>query len=270
MESRKYYRVLDIAGSDSIGGAGLQADLKTFSALGCYGMFAVTALVNEDTVSVRGIHDVPADFVRGQIISALDDLGANAVKTGMLHDRDVIDIVTDTLAPYKINNLVVDPVMVNTAGQPLLEAGAVKSLRDKLIPMARIITPNLPEAEILLGRKIEGEDFENAARDLAGVFGVSVMLKAGHLESETLTDYYYNAETGNHFPLSSRKVNTRNTNGTGCTLSAAITAKLAHGLPLDEAVREAKEYVAGAIAAGALYDIGRGHGSVHHFYRYWT
>ncbi len=263
-------RALTIAGSDPRGGAGLQADLKTFSALGVYGMSAVVAVVDENTVGVTGVHPVPVRFVEGQIRSCLDDIGADAVKIGMLHSSELIRAVGDTLAPYRIANIVLDPVMVATSGDALLESDAVATLRDELIPTVAVITPNVPEAEMLLGSRIDSpKQFSDAARDLSQGGRVSVLLKAGHLDGDTVTDIFYNARTGAVTRLSSPRVDTVNTHGTGCTLSSAFAAYLAGGASLDEAAVKAKEYISAAIAAGAGYSIGHGHGPVNHFYRYW-
>ena len=248
---KHYKRVLTIAGSDPSGGAGIQADLKTFSACGCYGMSAIVAVVDENTVGVTGVHPVPVDFVTGQIRSVLDDIGADAVKIGMLHSSELIRAVRETLAAYDIRNIVLDPVMVATSGDRLLQEEAIATLQEELVPFVRVITPNIPEAEILLGRK------------------VSVLLKAGHLHDTELIDVFYNAETDKATPLRSMRLDTPNTHGTGCTLSSAVAAFLAHGLPLDEAVVCAKEYINAAIIAGAEYEIGKGHGPVHHFFNFW-
>lgn len=270
---KRYETALTIAGSDPSGGAGIQADLKTFSALGVYGASAIVAIVDENTLGVYNVHPVPVDFVIGQIRSVLDDIGANAVKIGMLHDSELIGAVKDTLAEYKwVTNIVVDPVMVATSGDALLVPEAVATLRDELIPHSRIITPNLPEASMLLDRKIEAEDqLEEAARDLSETAGghVSVMLKGGHLADDTLVDVFYNAETGKSMRLPALKVDTMNTHGTGCTLSSAIAAWLAKGADLETAVVNAKEYINLAIMAGAEYKIGKGHGPVHHFHNLW-
>lgn len=271
MNSNKktYKRALTIAGSDPSGGAGIQADLKTFSACGCFGTSAIVAVVDENTVGVTGVHPVPVDFVVGQIRSVLDDIGADAVKIGMLHSSELIRAVRDTLARYDIRNVVLDPVMVATSGDPLLQQEAVATLRDELIPRVRVITPNIPEAEILLGRKLpRQEELPDAARELSQGGRVSVFLKAGHLDDE-LVDIFYNAESDEVIPLRSKRIRTVNTHGTGCTLSSAIAAFLARGFALNEAATRAKEYIAEAIAAGAAYDIGHGHGPVHHFYRFW-
>lgn len=271
-ETMKHYkRALTIAGSDPSGGAGIQADLKTFSACGCFGTSAIVAVVDENTVGVTGVHPIPVKFVTGQIRSVLDDIGTDAVKIGMLHSSELIRAVRDTLARYAIRNVVLDPVMVATSGDPLLQQEAISTLRDELIPTVRIITPNIPEAELLLGRKIDRQDsLPEAARELSrNGGGVSVFLKAGHLHDEELVDIFYNAEEDRILPLRSRRLATRNTHGTGCTLSSALAAFLARGCSLDEAATQAKEYIAGAIEAGAAYEIGHGHGPVHHFYRFW-
>ena len=267
---KSYTRCLSIAGSDPSGGAGLQADLKTFSALGCYGMTAVVAVVDENTVGVTGVHPVPVDFVTGQIRSCLDDIGADAVKIGMLHSSELILAVRDTLAAYPVDNIVLDPVMVATSGDPLLREDAISTLRDELIPRAKVITPNIPEAEILLGRKLTiDDDLSEAARQLSQGGCVSVFLKAGHLDTSTLTDILYDATTDTIHTMESPKVDTVNTHGTGCTLSSAIAAYLAKGYPLPQACRQAKEYISQAIISGSAYRIGHGHGPVNHFHSLW-
>lgn len=269
--TRQYRRALTIAGSDPSGGAGLQADLKTFSALGCYGTSVVVAVVDENTVGVTGVHPVPVEFVTGQIRSVLDDVGTDAIKIGMLHSSELIVAVRDTLARYDVRDIVLDPVMVATSGDPLLEADAVATLRDELIPHARVITPNIPEAELLLGHAVSAQsELPDAARQLSALCGgVSVFLKAGHLSDAELIDIFYNAETGRETELKSRRLDTPNTHGTGCTLSSALAASLAKGMDLDSAARAAKEYIARAIEAGAAYSIGHGHGPVHHFHQWW-
>lgn len=269
----RYKTALTIAGSDPSGGAGLQADLKTFSALGVYGSSAVVAVVDENTVGVYGVHPIPLNFVQGQIRSVLNDIGADAIKIGMLHDSELIRGVLSTLREYPdIRRIVLDPVMVATSGDPLLQPEAVATLRDELVPYARVITPNIPEASLLLGETVDHQDqLEDAARALSHLTDakVSVMLKAGHLENDSLIDIFYNAETDRSQRLASPRVNTVNTHGTGCTLSSAIAAYLAKGADLDNAARLAKEYIAAAIAAGAAYEIGHGHGPVHHFHSLW-
>lgn len=271
---KKYNTALTIAGSDPSGGAGLQADLKTFSALGVYGASAVVAVVDENTVGVYGVHPIPESFVAGQIRSVLGDIGADAVKIGMLHSSDLIRTVLSTLREYPdVRRIVLDPVMVATSGDPLLQPEAIATLRDELMPYCTVITPNLPEASLLLGETIDRQDqLEDAARALSRMAGgsVSVMLKAGHLEgADTLVDIFYNAESDSCLHLPSPKLATPNTHGTGCTLSSAIAAWLARGASLDEAARRGKDYIAAAVTAGADYQIGHGHGPVHHFHRWW-
>jgi hydroxymethylpyrimidine/phosphomethylpyrimidine kinase len=270
-QGKKHYkRVLTIAGSDPSGGAGIQADLKTFSACGCFGTSAIVAVVDENTVGVTDVHPVPVHFVTGQIRSVLDDIGTDAVKIGMLHSSELIRAVKKTLSAYDIKHIVLDPVMVATSGDKLLQEEAIETLKRELVPFARVITPNLPEAEVLLGRKINGQhDFLPAIRELSAGCDVSVLLKAGHLKGDMLTDVFYNAETEEILELSSERVHTVNTHGTGCTLSSAIAAFLARGMSLNDAVRHAKEYVVSAIAAGAEYEAGKGHGPVHHFFGFW-
>lgn len=242
---RTYKRALTIAGSDPSGGAGIQADLKAFSACGCFGTSAIVAVVDENTVGVTGVHPVPVEFVVGQIRSVLDDIGADAIKIGMLHSSELIRAVKETLAHYAIRNIVLDPVMVATSGDALLQRDAVATLRDELIPCARVITPNIPEAELLLGERLtRQEELPDAARRLSRDGRVSVLLKAGHLQDNMLTDIFYNAETDRILPLRSPRVETVNTHGTGCTLSSAFAAFLARGFELDEAATRAKEYIA--------------------------
>ena len=270
-DMKRYHTALTIAGSDPSGGAGLQADLKTFSALGVYGSTAVVAVVDENTAGVYGVHPIPVEFVKGQIRSVLSDVGADAVKIGMLHSSELILGVLDTMREYPLlRDVVLDPVMVATSGDPLLLPDAAGTLASQLIPYSRVITPNLPEAELLLGHKIDGQsDFEDAVLSGTGGGKVSVLLKAGHLDNAELTDYFYNAESGEMLRLTSPRVVTANTHGTGCTLSSAIAAMLALGYDLNDAVRGAKKYISDAIKAGADYQIGIGHGPVHHFHRWW-
>lgn len=267
MKPKEYKRVMTIAGSDPSGGAGVQADIKTISTCGCYATSAIAALVNENTMGVYGVFPVPESFVAAQIRSILDDVGTDAVKIGMLHSAELIRIVKTTLDEYpRIHNIVLDPVMVATSGDPLLEQEAVATLRDLLIPRSRIITPNVPEAEMLLGQKIRSQDeLPEAAVELSRL-GTSVMIKAGHLSGARLIDIFYNAETRETISLESERIDTVNTHGTGCTLSSAIASFLAKGNTLNESVRLAKEYISKAIESGALYKIGKGHGPVDHFH----
>ncbi len=268
--TKSYHRVLTIAGSDPSGGAGIQADLKTMSACGCFGTSAITAVVDENTVGVFGVHPIPVPFVSGQIRSVLDDIGADAIKIGMLHSSELIRAIQETLEPYAIRNVVLDPVMVATSGDKLLLDEAIHSLKHELIPTVRVITPNIPEAEILSGQKIASQrDLPKVVKSLSCGGKVSVLLKAGHLTEDVLTDIFYNAETDELLELSSARVATKNTHGTGCTFSSAVASYLAKGLELNDAIRSAKEYINRAIVAGADYQIGKGHGPVHHFHPFW-
>ena len=266
---KTYNRVLTIAGSDSGGGAGIQADIKAISAMGCYAASAITAVTVQNTIGVQAVHPVPLDILEGQIHSVLSDIGADAVKIGMLHSAEVVNVVARMIEKYEIRNVVLDPVMVSTSGHRLIEDSAVEVLKDRLLPRARVLTPNIPEAEILIGRKISGEeDFPTVARELAEKYGISVFLKAGHLTGDTLTDYFYNAEDGSTTLLPSKRIYTQNTHGTGCTLSSAIAAALAKGEDLSTAAKSAKSYLEQAIISGADYEIGHGHGPVNHNFRF--
>ncbi len=264
---KHYTRVMTIAGSDPSGGAGIQADIKTISSIGCFATSAIVAVVDENTLGVSGVHPIPADFVVGQIHSILDDIGTDAVKIGMLHSSELTRAVRNALDSYpQINNIVFDPVMVATSGDPLFESDAVETFRSVLIPRTRIITPNIPEAELLLGHSISSqEDLPDAARELSRL-GCSVFLKAGHLDNDTLTDIFYNAETGKMLRLESPRIDTINTHGTGCTLSSALASYLALGCDCDSAARRAKDYITSALISGADYKIGHGHGPVNHFF----
>lgn len=264
---KKYPTVLTIAGSDSCGGAGIQADIKAISATGSYAASAITAITVQNTTGVTGVFPIPAGTISAQIEAVLGDIGAGAIKIGMLHSCEVIEAVRESLLKCKAGNIVLDPVMVSTSGHRLIEESAIASLTQRLIPMARVITPNIPEAEILAGEKISGEsDFRRMARKLSLGGSVSVMLKAGHLDGDELTDVFYNAEKDSFTELRSRRVRTPNTHGTGCTMSSAFASYLAQGLDLDDAARAAKDYLANAIVSGAGYEIGHGHGPVNHFW----
>ena len=264
---KQYNRVLTIAGSDSGGGAGIQADIKAISAMGCFAASAITAVTVQNTLGVEGVHPIPLDILRGQIEAVLSDIGANAVKVGMLHSSEVVELVAEMVDKYEIKNLVLDPVMVSTSGHRLIEESAIQTLREVLIPRARVITPNIPEAEILAGVKITSSaQFPEVARTLSMGGRVSVLLKAGHLTDECVEDLFYNAEDDTLTLLPSERIETPNTHGTGCTLSSAFAAAIARGEGLTEAARSAKDYIAAAIRSGADYQIGHGHGPVDHFF----
>lgn len=266
----KYSRVLTIAGSDSGGGAGVQADIKTISACGCYAASAITAITVQNTIGVQSVVGLPIEAIEGQMEAVLSDIGADCVKIGMLHSSEVIHCIAKALRKHKIEKVVLDTVMVSTSGHRLIEESAIETLIKELIPLATVITPNIPEAEILLGERINSqEDLIIAAQKLARKFNVSVLLKAGHLTNDLLTDYFYNNEKQLSLALTSKRLDTPNTHGTGCTLSSAIASMLAKGYEIEEAIQKAKEYLTGAIEEGANYQIGHGHGPVCHFWNLW-
>ena len=265
-----YFRALTLAGSDSGGGAGIQADLKTFSALGCFGMSVITALTAQNTHSVFGIFPVPPEFIGLQMDAVLSDIGTDAVKIGMLHSPEVIEMVAGKLIQWNCPNIVLDPVMISKSGDKLLRDDAVKALKTILIPKAFIITPNLPEASVLLGREVETpEDMVRAARDLTALGCANVLLKGGHLTGKDSSDLLFQKDTDTLTQLPGIRIDTPNSHGTGCSLSSAICAGLARGLGIEAAVKNAKAFITGALKAGAAYTTGKGHGPVHHFYALW-
>jgi hydroxymethylpyrimidine/phosphomethylpyrimidine kinase len=256
---------LTIAGSDSGGGAGIQADLKTFSALGAYGMSVLTAITAQNTRAVTAVFELPTEIVAAQIDAVISDIGADAVKTGMLSSSELIRVVAAKAREHGLSPLVVDPVMVAKAGDRLLREDAVVALRKELIPLATVATPNLPEAEVLAGRTVETlDEMRAAAEAIVGLGAKSVVVKGGHRQDDPI-DVFFDGER--HVELPARRIDTPNTHGTGCTLASAIAVFLARGEPLEAAVRGAKEYLTAAIQHA--YPIGHGHGPVHHFYRWW-
>jgi hydroxymethylpyrimidine/phosphomethylpyrimidine kinase len=270
IQEKTYYRVLTIAGSDSGGGAGIQADLKTIAANGCYGMTVITALTAQNTVGVSGIHAVPVEFVRSQMDAVLGDIGCDAVKIGMLFSPELIRTVAEGLKRHGVTKVVLDPVMVAQSGDKLLQDEAIEALREYLIPLADIITPNLPEASVLLGRDIQAaHSIADAAIELAGLGCRAVLIKGGHLDSTDCDDCLYLADEKRMVTLPGKRIDTRNNHGTGCTLSSAIASFVARGEGIEQAVRQAKDYITGAIRAGAAYRLGHGHGPVHHLFRVW-
>ncbi|MBN8981943.1 MAG: bifunctional hydroxymethylpyrimidine kinase/phosphomethylpyrimidine kinase [Rhizobiales bacterium] len=259
---------LTIAGSDSSAGAGIQADLKTFAALGVYGASAITALTAQNTKGVTAVHDAPASIVAAQIDAVFGDLDVKAVKIGMVSRRDIIEAIAAGLDRWKPKHVVVDPVMVATSGDRLLSADAVDALKRELFPRASIVTPNLPEAAALLETAIatiEGE-IEAQGRRLLEFGCPAVLVKGGHGKGTQSVDFLVTKDSVER--LAAMRVDTRNTHGTGCTLSSAVAAGLAKGESLEEAVRNAKAYVTAAIAASGRLGVGHGHGPVHHFHRF--
>lgn len=272
---KKYYRALTIAGSDSGGGAGIQADLKTFSALQCYGMSAVTALTAQNTQKVEDVYAVPPDFVRKQIQAIVNDIGVDAIKIGMLNSAEIVQAAVKEILELTNVKLVVDPVMVAKSGDKLLQDSAIEVLKEQLLPLSDIITPNIPEAEVLTGQTIDNdEDMKTAGMELLELGPKSVVVKGGHADLQTRdsADLLITMQNGSVEMqwLTGKRIETSNTHGTGCTYSSAMAAYLARGFEITEAVQRAKTYINKAIRTGASYKIGQGHGPVHHFHEFWN
>lgn len=253
---------LTIAGSDSGGGAGIQADLKTFHAFGAFGTSALTAVTVQNTLGVTGVHPIPVDVVRAQIAAVAEDLPPAACKTGMLATAGLVHAVAASIREHRLPSFVLDPVMVATSGDPLLASDAVKTIAEELLPLATLVTPNLPEAAILVGAPVEDEaGMRRAAEALVEMGASAALIKGGHLGGEEVADVLWD---GREWRVWRRpRIETRHTHGTGCTLSAAVAAGLAHGRPLARAVEDALDYVARAIAAAP--GLGAGHGPLNHF-----
>ena len=266
-DSEQAPRALTIAGSDSGGGAGIQADLKTFAAFGVYGTSAITAVTAQNTLEVTGWLAMPPELVASQIDAVMSDIGAGAVKTGMLANAGIVQVVSEKLREYRVETLVVDPVMVAKGDHKLLEDDAVSALIRELLPLALIATPNLPEAEVLTGHAIRNwDDAKTAAREITAMGARAVVIKGGHFEHEAnATDLYYDGRGYRDF--TSVRIPTTRTHGTGCTFASAVAAGLAKGMATADAVALAKSYV--TLAIQHAYAIGHGHGPVHHFYRFW-
>ena len=270
-----YPRILSIAGSDSGGGAGIQADLKTCSALGCYGMTAITAITAQNTCGVQGIHAIPPEMLRQQIDAVVSDIGVDAVKIGMLHDPEVVHIVAQAIRQYRFKHIVLDPVMVATSGDALIARETIAVLVDELFPLVSVITPNLDEASLLLARPIQYVDELNiAAQDLHALGAPAVLLKGGHLAEQPdgnssgaqVTDVllYMQDDVTHTQTYTSPRIISRNTHGTGCTLSSAIACYLALGESLPDAVAKARAYIVQAIEQGKNVHTGQGHGPLNH------
>ncbi|MBR6791577.1 MAG: bifunctional hydroxymethylpyrimidine kinase/phosphomethylpyrimidine kinase [Ruminococcus sp.] len=251
---------LTIAGSDSSGGAGIQADLKTMLANGVYGMTAITALTAQNTVGVTAISEVSPEFLKAQIDAVFTDIFPHAVKTGMVANAELTEIISERLSFYNAKNIVVDPVMIATSGARLISEEAVETLKKKLIPLATVITPNIPEAEVLSGMKIADKaDMEKVAEHIWKVYSCAVLLKGGHSINNANDLLYENGETT---WFEGVRIDNPNTHGTGCTLSSAIASNLAKGYSLKDSVQLAKEYISGALSA--MLDLGKGSGPLHH------
>jgi hydroxymethylpyrimidine/phosphomethylpyrimidine kinase len=260
----EYPRVLSIAGSDSGGGAGIQADLKTFAALGCYGMTAITALTAQNTCGVRSIHGVPPQMLRDQIDAVIEDIGAHAVKIGMLHAPEIVRTVAEAIDRHALPNVVFDPVMVATSGAVLIEQAATDALVRELFPRSALITPNLDEAGLLVGRPLRStDDMARAARQLREQGARAVLVKGGHLPGDAVIDLLLTADGEMHW-MEGERIPSPNTHGTGCTLSSAIAAHLALGASLTEAVEGGRAFVRAALAAGAEVRTGQGGGPLNH------
>jgi hydroxymethylpyrimidine/phosphomethylpyrimidine kinase len=260
---------LTIAGSDSSGGAGIQADLKTFAALGVYGASVMTALTAQNTMGVSGIHQVPAEFITAQIDAVFSDLAVGAVKIGMVAQPASIDAIVAGIKRWSPKHVVLDPVMVATSGDRLLAAEAVEALRTKLVPLASVITPNLPEAAALLDEPEAASEaaVEHQGRRLLAMGCRAVLIKGGHGQGPESTDYLIDAY--GTIALAAPRIATKNTHGTGCSLSSAIAAGLAKGEGMETAIRNAKGWISAAIAAADRFSVGHGHGPVHHFHKYY-
>ena len=257
--------VMTIAGSDSGGGAGIQADLKTFSALGVFGTSTLTAITAQNTVGVTAVHEVPTDVISAQIDAVITDIGADAVKTGMLSSSAIVETVAEAIRRHGITNLVVDPVMVAKSGDRLLREEAIASICNSLLPLAAVVTPNIPEAEDLTGLTISADDdVRQAAVSIIEMGARTVVIKGGHRDGPP-TDVFYDGARFQEF--TTERIPSTNTHGTGCTFASAVAAGLAHGLEPPAAVAQAKEYVTEAIRAS--YPIGQGHGPLHHFHAFW-
>lgn len=265
--TQRYARVLTIAGSDSGGGAGIQADLKTFAALGCYGMSAITALTAQNTLGVSAIHAVPPEFLKAQLQAVIEDIGVDAVKLGMLHAPEVVEVVAWAIDRYRLPHVVLDPVMVATSGDRLIAEETVSVLVRELFPRAAIVTPNLDEAALLVGHGIaDAHALAVAADELLAMGARGVLLKGGHLAGDEVVDWLAleGAAGSVRQRLAGPRIASRNLHGTGCTLSSAIAAHLALGQPLPQAVAAARDYVRGAMQAGADVRTGQGHGPLNH------
>lgn len=263
MQAKNYIRILTIAGSDSGGGAGIQADLKTIAALGCYGMTAITAITAQNTCGVTGIEAISPSMLAAQIKAVVTDIGVDAVKIGMLHDPEVVHVVASAIQEYKLTRVVLDPVMVATSGDALIAPPTIQVLVRELFPLVSVITPNLDEASLLLQRPIlSRSDLDLAAQDLCKMGAKAALVKGGHLAGEQVTDVLLSS--GKLHDFSSTRIVSQNTHGTGCTLSSAIACYLGMGHPLEAAVGMARNYILQAIAAGSNMKIGAGHGPLNH------
>ena len=264
---KRYPVILSIAGSDSSGGAGIQADMKAISALGAYAATAITAITVQNTLGVRAIHPIPPEYVRGQIEAVMDDISPDSIKIGMINDIAIVHVIAESIIKYKPKHVVFDPVMVSTSGSRLIEDNAIEVLVKELIPLTDIITPNLDEAEVLTGKKIRSlEEMKEAAAQLLTFGCKSVLVKGGHLEGKEMYDVLMTNTQTEATVFTGKHIDSKNVHGTGCTLSSPIATYLALGENMPSAVRKAKEYISGAIEKGKDVFIGHGNGPLNHSY----
>lgn len=268
---KPFYKALSIAGFDGSGGAGIQADIKTFSALGCYAASALTSLPVQNTMGVRSVFDIPTLCVEEQIRAILEDIPMDAVKIGVLHRHAIIESVGKILKKFKLKNIVIDPVMVAKRGEALLIADSIAAMQEHLFPMTTVLTPNLLEASVLLGREItKKHQMEQAGLDLLAMGPEAVVVKGGHLMGDCDDCLVIRGKEIEIHWFENPRIQSKNTHGTGCTFSSAVTAYLAHGNTILDAVRKAKIYLTQAIEAGVSIELGGGNGPVHHFYHLWN
>lgn len=267
MTEKNYNCVLTIAGSDCSGGAGIQADIKAISATGSYAASVITALTAQNTQGVHSILEINKNFVQEQLTAVFSDINVNAVKIGMIANQEIMQVVADTLQKYKPQHVVLDPVMIAKNGSELLKPQAITALKEILFAHATLITPNIPEAEALLKRKIhESAEMEAAAKELSALFNINVLIKGGHHIGNNAADILYHLKASKCYWFDAKRINTKNTHGTGCTLSSAIASYLAQGHTLRDAIQNAKTYLTNAIMTGANLKLGHGFGPVNHFY----
>ena len=267
---KKYEVVLSIAGSDSSAGAGIQADIKTISALGGYAVSVITVVTAQNTRGVWDIYPLPPALVEKQMDVLFNDITIDGVKIGMLYSSDIVEIVAEKLKSSYVQNIVIDPILVSSSGKPLLRKEGFTIMKEKLFPLARLITPNIPEASEILNLEIKNRSqMHEAAEKLAQEFNTNILLKGGHLPGNQCWDILMNIENGRIYEFTSKRIRTKNTHGTGCTLSSAITTFLVKGYSMVNAIEKAKYFVTKALELGSEYSIGKGFGPLHHFFKMW-
>jgi len=266
----RYKTILSIAGSDSSAGAGIQADIKTIAALQCYACTVITAVTAQNTQGVQSIHTIPADEIKKQLQSIVDDIEIDAVKIGMLGNIESIKVVVEFLKQHQLPNIVLDPVMVATSGDSLFDTTALEILKNELIPISNLVTPNVSEAAVLLdGETISNDTMRDSTVRLGLKYNVPILLKGGHMVGKDSKDYLFIDLDSEIHQLAAPTIDSQNTHGTGCTLSSAIASFLAKGMNLEQAVLKAKGYITQSIGAGKYLTLGKGHGPVHHFWEFW-